>query len=99
MKVCFSLFRISLVIILLSLTAIAQTPTERQQKIHSQVESGDAGAALSELQSFRTADPAVFAANNYDYLLARLSERGGDAATALVNYQSVVARNSILMQS
>lgn len=76
----------------------AQTPGERHTKIRASVEGGNYDAAISELRSLMSADPAVFTLNNYDYLLARLSERRGDRATAANAYQAVLARNSQLSQ-
>ncbi|MBA3804631.1 MAG: transglycosylase SLT domain-containing protein [Acidobacteria bacterium] len=84
--------------LLFSLQLQAQTPRERHERIRASVESGDYGTALSELASLRNADPSVFAVNNYDYLLGRISERRGDTATAAVAYQAVSARNSLLSQ-
>jgi soluble lytic murein transglycosylase len=79
-------------------TAGAQTPRERHERIRAGVETGDYRTAINELTALRSADPSVFTLNNYDYLLARLSERGGDMATAAAAYQSVSARNSLLSQ-
>jgi soluble lytic murein transglycosylase len=76
----------------------AQSARERQERIRMAVEGGDYAVALTELQSLRNSDPATFALNNYDYLLARLSERLGNAALAETHYQSVVARGSLLSQ-
>lgn len=76
----------------------AQTPRERHERIRALVDRGDNAAALTELQSLRTAQPALFTQNNYDYLLARLSEQSGDLAQATIHYQTVVARNSPLKQ-
>jgi soluble lytic murein transglycosylase len=76
----------------------AQTPRERHEHLRATVEGGDDATALAELQSLRSAEPAIFTLNSYDYLLARLSERRGDAATATANYQKVVARRSLLSQ-
>lgn len=75
-----------------------QSASERHGRVRAAVENGDDTTAITELQSWQSAAPSVFALNNYDYLLARLSERRGDAATASVNYQRVVARNSLLTQ-
>jgi soluble lytic murein transglycosylase len=85
-------------ILLFSLALQAQTPCERHERIRASVESGDYAAALNELGSLRSADPSVFAINNYDYLVARLSERRGDMATAAAAYQAVSARSSVLSQ-
>lgn len=79
-------------------TAYAQTPRERHEAVRASVERGDYAAAINQLQDWRLADPNLFALNNYDYLLARLSERSGDRASAAVNYQRVVARNALLSQ-
>ncbi len=38
----------------------------------------------------------MFQINNYDYLLARISEKKGDLATAMSNYNTVVKRKSVL---
>jgi len=76
----------------------AQTTRERHEHVRAAVESGDYAAAVTELQSLRSAEPTTFTLNNYDYLLARLSERRGDATTATASYQKVVARNSLLTQ-
>lgn len=76
----------------------AQAPRERHEQIRSSVESHDYSAAIDALVALRSAQPDVFAFNNYDYLLARLSERTGDRATAVVNYQRIVARESILSE-
>lgn len=76
----------------------AQSARERHERIRMAVEGGDYTTALTELEAQRTSDPATFALNNYDYLLARLSERMGNAAIAEAHYQKVVARNSLLSQ-
>jgi soluble lytic murein transglycosylase len=77
---------------------LAQSPRERHTRIRDSVESNNNAAAINELQSLMKADPALFTLNNYDYLLARLSERQGDMATAASNFQAVAARNSLLSQ-
>lgn len=78
--------------------AQAQSPREHKERISAAVERRDEPAAISELRSLGKAEPAVFALNNYDYLLARLSQRRGDRATAAKSYQAVVSRNSVLSQ-
>jgi soluble lytic murein transglycosylase len=92
------LVAVFLFLLLASIATNAQPSRERHERIRASIESGDYASAISELQSLRTADPAGFALNNYDYLLARLSERLGNAAAAQTHYQSVVARNSPLSQ-
>jgi soluble lytic murein transglycosylase len=76
----------------------AQGARERQERIRASVDGADYGAAITELRSLATTDPSVFTLNNYDYLLARLSERRGDVAGAAAGYQKLVARNSLLAE-
>ena len=76
----------------------AQSARERHERVRAAVDGSDYSTAITELQSLRSAEPMTFTLNNYDYLLARLSERRGDAATASANYQKVLARNSLLSQ-
>jgi soluble lytic murein transglycosylase len=78
--------------------AQAQPARAAHERIRAAVEGGDYATALVELQTLRSSDPATFTANNYDYLLARLSERLGNAAAAQEHYQRAVARNSLLSQ-
>ena len=55
-------------------------------------------AALAELENVRTSHPRVFTANNYDYLLARISEKSGDTAAAMASYHAAANRRSILRE-
>ncbi|MBA2735132.1 MAG: tetratricopeptide repeat protein, partial [Acidobacteria bacterium] len=87
-----------LFLLLASFATNAQPARERHERIRASIDNGDYASAITELQSLRTTDPTSFALNNYDYLLARLSERLGNAAAAQAHYQSVVARNSPLSQ-
>ena len=87
-----------LLVVFFAQTLHAQSLHERSDQIHSSVESGNLNAALDGLKSLQTADASAFALNNYDYLLARLLERTGDHAGSSSNYQSVVARHSLLSQ-
>jgi soluble lytic murein transglycosylase len=92
---------LALLLLLIPLTAVtAQTPQpkldETHQRIRKAMDASDLPTALNELRSLRDSDATVFAANNYDYLLGRLSERAGDAAGAQAGYEPVVARKSIL---
>ncbi len=74
----------------------AQLPQQRHQQIRAAVEVRDLPTAIRELRSLQQADARLFAINNYDYLLGRLSEQSGDVATSQTNYQAVVTRNSPL---
>ncbi|MCU1265202.1 MAG: Soluble lytic murein transglycosylase and related regulatory protein [Acidobacteria bacterium] len=85
-------------LVLFATSVLAQSPQDRSDKIRSAVERGDHSAALVELKALRTANPAPFTLNNFDYLFARLLERRGDHAGAAAGYQSVVARRSLLSQ-
>jgi soluble lytic murein transglycosylase len=76
--------------------ANAQTPQARHQYIISAIDSGNIQSAINELHTLRSSEPKTFELNNYDYLLARLSERAGDTTNSLANYESVVARKSLL---
>lgn len=89
---------LSLLIIISSLSAQAQSARERHERVRAAFEKGDSKSAVAELQALRQAGPIIFGLNNYDYLLARLSERRGDLSTAANGYQKVVARNSLLTQ-
>ena len=93
-----TVFIIITLALLFSGPAKAQTPRERHERIRASVEGGNYDAAIDELRSLMSAEPAVFTLNNYDYLLARLAERRGDTATAANAYQAVLARNSQLAQ-
>ena len=83
---------------LFSVNLFAQNPSETHQKILRAVESRDYQTASSELETLKKTDKKIFEFNNYDYLLARISERKGDFATAAANYQSVTSRNSVLSE-
>ncbi len=93
-----SLALVMLVFAIIPRPALGQTERERHNHIRTAVDRADLTTAINALQEWRSAQPNVFVFNNYDYLLARLAERSGDRATAAVNYQRVVARNSILSQ-
>ncbi len=76
----------------------AQNFNETHKKIRNSVENRDYQTAINELQNLRQTDRKIFEINNYDYLLARLSEKQGDLANAAANYLSVVNRDSVLME-
>src|SRR5882672_80284 len=75
---------------------LAQTLQDHSKSIRAALDAGDLKAALAELKATRQADASGFTLNNYDYLLARLLEKAGDAAASASGYQAVVARHSLL---
>ena len=83
-------------VIFLVQTLSAQNLIERHRKIRQAVDQRDYKTARRELKQFLTDDQKTFELNNYDYLLARISEKIGDAPGAAANYQTVVKRNSVL---
>ena len=83
-----------LVVAFLVQTLAAQNQTEIHDRIRDAVTERNYLAAFSDLRQMEKSTPASFAANNYDYFLGRMSEKIGDTATAMANFQSVVNRNS-----
>ena len=79
-------------------TAAAQTPQANHQQLRSALDEGSFAAALDQLRLLQSANPQLFAANNYDYLLARLQERAGDIAGAANTYQANISRRSVLTE-
>lgn len=82
--------------LLLTANAFPQTAQQRHEQLLTAINSGNRSAALAELRKIRADSPEVFLANNYDYLLARLSEDSGDIAESQGNYQTIVKRTSLL---
>ncbi len=82
--------------ILLCQDAAAQQLSEVNKKIQKDVESRNYAGAISSLVSLQSSEEKLFRLNNYDYLLARLSEKTGDRAGAATGYQAVVKRRSAL---
>lgn len=91
-------FAFFLILLFSALNLTAQSLEEIDSKIKIAVADKDYSNAIKELQNFARADNKLFALNNYDYLLARIAEKSGDSATAMVNYQAVSDRNSILSE-
>ncbi|HEX8638047.1 MAG TPA: tetratricopeptide repeat protein, partial [Pyrinomonadaceae bacterium] len=90
-----SIFFSHVFLILFSALALS---AQTHQKITEAVGQRNFALVAAELENLRNADRTVFEANNYDYLLARATEKKGDSAAAAANYQAVVARNSILKE-
>ncbi len=80
----------------LTLQSFAQDYNEIHRKIKTATENKEYQTAIAELETLKKADQKIYELNNYDYLLARLSEKQGDAATATASYEAVAARNSVL---
>ena len=76
----------------------SQENNNTYQTIRKSVDQKDFSSAIKDLTQLQKDSPKIFTANNYDYLLARLSEKQNDYATAMANYQSVVNRNSVLKE-
>ncbi|MBC7795447.1 MAG: transglycosylase SLT domain-containing protein [Pyrinomonadaceae bacterium] len=83
---------------MLTQVSSSQTLQEKHLQIRVALENRDYKIAFDELQNLRKNDAKAFALNNYDYLFARLAEKNNDLATAMVNYQTVVERNSVLRE-
>jgi soluble lytic murein transglycosylase len=82
---------------LCSLTlADSQSLAAAQKRISESVLAKDYPSAISQLQDLRKDDLKAFEANNYDYLLARITERTGDVANAMALYQNAAKRGSVL---
>jgi soluble lytic murein transglycosylase len=90
--------KLFLLTLLFSFAAAAQSLSESHLKIRNAVENKDYQTAAAELQTLEQANEKIFALNNYDYLLARITEKQGDFAAATANYQAVARRNSILSE-
>ncbi|MGE3465595.1 MAG: transglycosylase SLT domain-containing protein [Pyrinomonadaceae bacterium] len=58
------------------------------------VEQRAHGTVIERLRELQARDEKLFTDKNYDYLLARSAESDGQIATAMVNYQAVVRRDS-----
>ena len=97
-QIFFSLLLLTLHFSLSAQVARGQSAGERHNRIRQSVEGGAYGAALGELRALSVSEPQAFALNNYDYLVARLSERQMDVAGAAAAYQRTVAQNSLLKE-
>ena len=87
-----------LLLLILLFTAAVARAQSTNDPIRAAVEQGNWSSVVSEVTKVRGSDPSGFQAKNYDYLLARASERTGDVAGAAASYQSVVARNARLAE-
>lgn len=79
-------------------SASAQNLQAKAADIRAAVDSREFERAESLVRELRTADPAAFTRNNYDYLLARLLERRGVRSEASALYLSCLERSSVVAQ-
>ncbi len=93
----FTLFGLSATLCLIFCSTIFSRENDLQN-IRQHIANGEYALAISKLEKLRKENQKLFEANNYDYLLARLSEKEGDFALAVASYQSVINRNSILKE-
>jgi soluble lytic murein transglycosylase-like protein/TolA-binding protein len=84
-------------LLLACLTVYAQT-SDTASVIRQAVETKQWSTAKTELEKVRINQPALFRDNDYDYLLARIAEEGGDRNTALQTYQTTITNGSALSQ-
>ena len=84
--------------VLSSFPANAQSPQGKANEIRAAVDARDFQRAEALARDLRATDPATFARNNYDYLLARLLERRGARSEASAIYLGLLERRSILNQ-
>src|SRR5690349_16887003 len=77
-------------------TASAQIRLQQHTQLRAALDHDDAREAENLLREMMRTSPDAFAANNYDYLLARLLMRRDANADANGLLQSVVTRNSVL---
>ena len=75
----------------------SQDFNEIHRKIKTATENSEYRTAIAELETLKRENQKIYELNNYDYLLARLAEKQGDAAAA-ANYEAVAARNSVLSE-
>lgn len=73
----------------------AQEPTHHQA-VRAALQTKELVTAQRLLERMRERDPKEFAANNYDYLLGRLTKETGDRAESQASFESVIARDSVL---
>jgi tetratricopeptide (TPR) repeat protein len=90
--------KVLIVILIVLVTASAAHAQSATDPIRTSVEQGNWSTVVSEVTRIRASDPSGFQAKNYDYLLARASEKTGDVAGATSSYQSVVTRNARLAE-
>lgn len=79
-------------------SANAQSLQSKANEIRAAMDSRAFDRAERLTRELRASDPSAFTRNNYDYLLARLTERRGARAEAAALYLSLLNRSSNLAQ-
>ena len=74
----------------------AQNVQNKANEIRAAMDARDFDRAEALVREFRAGNEQVFLANNYDYLLGRLSERRGATAEAQSHYLAALNRRSVL---
>ncbi len=65
-------------------------------EVRKSLDARDYDTAIGRLQSLRDADPAAFAANDNDYVLAHVAEKAGRYSLAIASYERVARRGKDL---
>ena len=89
-------FSVFFLIVFSVFAANAQQDMTPGERVRTAVNNREYLVAVSLLKDLANSDTRIFELNNYDYLLARMAEKSGDAATAMANYQRVANRGSVL---
>src|SRR5437764_4903166 len=89
---------ISGIVCLFTAFAAAQNAPDLNGKLQKAIEQRQYSAVVTELQNLKQSDRKLFELNNYDYLLGRMSEKTGDFAAAIAEFQKVANRNSPLKE-
>ncbi|HJX92356.1 MAG TPA: transglycosylase SLT domain-containing protein [Pyrinomonadaceae bacterium] len=87
----------SLVIVLGSVrVGRGQASVDISNRIRAAMETRDWKTARSEVERLNSADPSMFRARSYDYLLGRLAEESADFTSATKSYEAAISNNSPL---
>lgn len=81
-----------------ALVEASETPMARHETVVSRLAVRDYAAAEKELLDIRAAQPDIYRANNYDYLLARVLEAQGKWEDAVKSYRSIINAKGLLSE-
>ena len=84
---------------LLTVFAAAQNAPDLNRKLEKAIEQRQYSAVVGENRALKQSDRKLFELNNYDYLLGRMSEKTGDCAAAMGDFQNVADRVSPLVRN